>query len=494
MMDDAGKCPEQLSAFLDGQLPADQAEAVAAAIGKDPQLRREAQSLEATRELLRGVPREPAPPEMLDAILQRVERERLFAQPVHQAAPSPLRWLWRAWAAAVVLLGAGLGIAIYHQITRPAWTDLHAPAAAQDGEEGRGRNADVVAALPQPAAAPAAQPPAEMPAAEPEPVAGALAMRRLPSDGSLARAEERLAELESREADVAILGRGDEPAFAFDVPQVAARPGDLYYAGNYVLNTARPEEATRQVTHVLRTNGIAVDEVGGQQVLVAANQAQQWRMPAGGNVRFEAAVTHEQLPAVLDGLEKLEGVVVELEPLPAQDGAGAGDLRIAGLDRNEQGNAPRLGPTTAGATGSPTAPSASAVAQPQPAASEPGFARGSSVGGRDQGPPATRPADVDVLASTLRLTDPAEPLRREVERLGGPSGERLLSRSGEDGFGVREMDRLRLGVPAQAGAAVAGPSAGPAPVTIVVITVQERPQAWIDEQRRQQHPHPAKGQ
>lgn len=492
MMDDAGKCPEQLSAFLDGQLPADQAEAVAAAIGKDPQLRRQAQSLEATRGLLRGVPRESAPPEMLDAILQRVERERLFAQPAHQAAPSPLRWLWRAWAAAVVLLGAGLGITIYHQITRPAWTDLHAPAVVQDDEDGQAP--DVVAALPQPTAAPAVEPPAEVPTAESEPGDGTLAMRRPPSDESLVRAQERLAELESRQADEAILGRGDDLAFAFDVPQAAARPGVLYYAGNYVLNTARPEEATRQVTHVLMTNGIAVDEVGGQQALIAANQAQQWRMPAGGNVRFEAAVTHEQLPAVLDDLKKLEGVVVELEPLPAQGGAGSGDPRIAGLRRGEQSSAPHPGPTTAGAMGPSAEPSASAVAQPQAGAPGPGFVRGSSVGGRGQAPPATG-ADVhDVLASTLRLTDPAEPLRREIERLGGPSDERPLSRSGEDEFRTYAVDRLRLGMPARAGAVATDPSAGPAPVTIVVITVQERPQAWIDEQRRQQHPHPAKGQ
>ncbi len=113
----------ELSAFLDGQLPPADAERLAAAMETDPELRAEVASLEATRNLLKGLPRESAPDGMLDAIIEQVERNRLLhaATPVHESRP--LRWVGRLATAAIILLTVGLGIFLHTQLNENDWVE-----------------------------------------------------------------------------------------------------------------------------------------------------------------------------------------------------------------------------------------------------------------------------------------------------------------------------------------------------------------------------------
>ena len=113
----------QLSAFLDGQLPPEQAETVAAALVENEQLRVELAALEATRNLLRRLPREPAPPQIAQAVMQEVEREHLLSTP-HESPPrSPLRWVPALAAAAIIVLTVGLGIYLHGALKSKDWVD-----------------------------------------------------------------------------------------------------------------------------------------------------------------------------------------------------------------------------------------------------------------------------------------------------------------------------------------------------------------------------------
>lgn len=124
MMDELNnpRTRERLSAYLDGELPpADRAE-LERRLAEDPALRTELQALRDLRGLVRSLPRESAPPEILAGIRQRLAAGTASppATPARtdgHAGRGAGGWLRRTGAAAAVLvLGAGIGLALFHAL------------------------------------------------------------------------------------------------------------------------------------------------------------------------------------------------------------------------------------------------------------------------------------------------------------------------------------------------------------------------------------------
>ena len=105
---------EDLSAYLDGELPPADAHRVEARLARDQAAAKDLRGLRATRELLRAVPPARAPRGLTDAVLAEAHRRGLVGRTRERGL-----WLGRFSAAAVLALAAGLG-AIVLLATGPA--------------------------------------------------------------------------------------------------------------------------------------------------------------------------------------------------------------------------------------------------------------------------------------------------------------------------------------------------------------------------------------
>ncbi|NLF29628.1 MAG: hypothetical protein GX591_01930 [Planctomycetes bacterium] len=119
-----------LSAYLDGQLTPEQAARVERALQTDPQLRAELKALDATRRLLGDLPRQKAPEGLLEAVMERAERERLLHAPEPTARSHPLRWVRPVAAAAIIVLTVGLGLHLHHVLSKEDWVSQQHPKVA----------------------------------------------------------------------------------------------------------------------------------------------------------------------------------------------------------------------------------------------------------------------------------------------------------------------------------------------------------------------------
>jgi len=136
---------EQLSAYLDGELSDAERAGLEQALAKDAELAKELARLQATRALVRSLPREEAPADFTRAVVARLERQSLT--PAAPGGFRAARWLTAA-VAAVVLLAAG--VAFYavllvggdnadRSLARRAPAPDRAPVAASPGSgEGGG--------------------------------------------------------------------------------------------------------------------------------------------------------------------------------------------------------------------------------------------------------------------------------------------------------------------------------------------------------------------
>jgi anti-sigma factor RsiW len=119
---------ELLIAYLDGELDAESADEIAAAIARDPALAREAQSLAETAATLRAafddVLHEPVPERLLAAARGEVGGEKVvkFPEPRKRTAAQSVAG-WRRWAAlavaasvACLMIGGGVGYLIALQL------------------------------------------------------------------------------------------------------------------------------------------------------------------------------------------------------------------------------------------------------------------------------------------------------------------------------------------------------------------------------------------
>jgi len=118
-MNAKGKTQAQLSAYLDGELDEAQLRQVEEALESDGALRVELAQLAAARKLLRDLPAEKPPADLVSRVLAEAERSRLVGARHDNAGSNPLRWVRYAASAAVLLMAATVGMVIAVTLCSP---------------------------------------------------------------------------------------------------------------------------------------------------------------------------------------------------------------------------------------------------------------------------------------------------------------------------------------------------------------------------------------
>ena len=106
----------KLCAFIDGELDAEGRAEIEKHLEANPQHRRLLESLKATRDLIKWLPREAAPPEVAETLNGQLERSVLLDSHGDTLGPGIGPRIFAA--AAILLLTAGLGIAVYYTLPR----------------------------------------------------------------------------------------------------------------------------------------------------------------------------------------------------------------------------------------------------------------------------------------------------------------------------------------------------------------------------------------
>src|SRR5215469_10558560 len=137
----------KLCAFIDGELDAEGRVEIEKHLEANPQHRRLLESLKATRDLLKWLPRENAPPEVAETLNGQLERSVLLDDENPTLGPSI--WPRVFAAAAIVLLTAGLFAAVY--FTLPKSQKMAIPYAREGpANESTAAEADRTASPPAP--------------------------------------------------------------------------------------------------------------------------------------------------------------------------------------------------------------------------------------------------------------------------------------------------------------------------------------------------------
>ncbi len=122
-MDERSQTMEQLSAYLDGELPEADAAKVEHAIAADASLAAELAALKRTRDLVRRLPRKTSSPDFVANVLAHAERLRLVTPHGLEAPDRSFQWVRYLATAAVLLVAGGVGVVI----TAMLWTTPSAP-------------------------------------------------------------------------------------------------------------------------------------------------------------------------------------------------------------------------------------------------------------------------------------------------------------------------------------------------------------------------------
>jgi hypothetical protein len=106
------KILDQLSAYLDGELTDAEAKRVEEAVRRSKELTDELARLRATRDLIRGLPKAKAPDGLVDRIMSQAERFAIVGARPGERRQKPARWVRYVADAAVIVVGAGIGMVI----------------------------------------------------------------------------------------------------------------------------------------------------------------------------------------------------------------------------------------------------------------------------------------------------------------------------------------------------------------------------------------------
>lgn len=182
----------KLAAYIDGDLDGSDRAEIEKLLEQNPNYRRVLDQLRQTRQLLRGLPRESAPPELSEIFNSQLERSVLLDGITEQRPKSgPLnRWPQFMMAAAVVVLTVGLGTVVYFVLpkSRPpiriaansaapsAGVHGAQPTSAEDEEDLYDRSTNSNLAGEQPPANTAIVPGLDVSAADPTSEVGELAL------------------------------------------------------------------------------------------------------------------------------------------------------------------------------------------------------------------------------------------------------------------------------------------------------------------------------
>lgn len=292
MSDEREQLREQLSAFLDGQLTPEETQRVSAGLEADAPLRAELESLRATRNLLKRLPRESAPPSLLAGTLEEATRRKLVTPP---GVPLPTRkqhWPRYAALAALVMLGVSVGVYLAGGFGRHAGQAPPTPTIVR-------AQADKTDSKPQPSS--------DMYAARNRETAGAKDAARLAREP---------------QSGTAVAGKGGAVGrFTAGQRLVAQR--------RVVLNTNNLEETNGRISAVLAANSVQLGE--SSQADAAGKDKQMQRIQSRANVAGYATSTptHSEIMVFVD-IAKVPGLIAELEQLDASARAGGTGGAIAG--------------------------------------------------------------------------------------------------------------------------------------------------------------------
>ncbi len=106
----------RLCAYIDGELDTTESAEIEKHLEANPQHRQLIKELMAQRDLLHSLPREKAPPEIVETIQGQLERSVLLGSPGDGGDIQSMRisrWSHRGAIAAILLLAAGLGFLVY---------------------------------------------------------------------------------------------------------------------------------------------------------------------------------------------------------------------------------------------------------------------------------------------------------------------------------------------------------------------------------------------
>jgi hypothetical protein len=341
----------KLCAYIDGDLDAQGRADIEKHLAANPQHRTLIEQLSKQRDLLRELPRESAPEEILDALQSQMERSVLLGDDdaAQEAAAMKIhRWPQLMAAAAIVVLTVGLGLVIYFVLPRnggdanyavisksgATLEDGAAEAAPESGSIALGEPTarDMVAPTSpgKMAAAAAATPPASADAGErPAPsksadrraeVADAAAPDALRKDKAadvFAPAAPMVGELAIAPGDLAGLQRQLQNAdLAKQLKSTA--PGGIQDNPMFVVvSTADPSATRSEVTNYLATNKIAWDDVSHPtpELQVAQNQAVNLSRSQSVNVRMKNGDVQQQSPPP----QQAEQTQTQTTQAPAQE-------------------------------------------------------------------------------------------------------------------------------------------------------------------------------
>jgi hypothetical protein len=142
----------KLCAYIDGVLDSDGRAEIERHLKANPQHRRLLESLRATRDLIRWLPREQAPLDLTESLHGQLERSVLLDDPIESLRPS--LWPRVLAAAAIVILTVGLGAAVFYalpQSTRPQMAiGSKLPEGNEDDFGFKGGSAPALAPAPVP--------------------------------------------------------------------------------------------------------------------------------------------------------------------------------------------------------------------------------------------------------------------------------------------------------------------------------------------------------
>lgn len=146
-MTEREKIQNDLSAYLDGELSSPRAGQIQQALADDAGLSTELDELRAVRNLLAALPRERAPGDLAESVLQRAERASLVDAPVIGAQGRPFRWMRYTAAAAMLVMATALGAMLVSAFWPPDIPpEVPGPLAHEDatvrGPAGRGSTVD----------------------------------------------------------------------------------------------------------------------------------------------------------------------------------------------------------------------------------------------------------------------------------------------------------------------------------------------------------------
>ena len=233
---------ELLSAYLDGELTPPQARNLEEALADEPTLRAELERLKQARDAVRTLPCQPAPAALAERVLGQIERGSVLEDATAPAGrKSPWTYYISAAAAAVVLLGLGLGA--YLLLGQPSYLERQTYGVKYGPAEGARKSAGVpssgispeLAMRPQGDQRLGAVDKREEPGASPSPAGPAMAAKDRPEAASFADSRPTELARAERPADGESTIRPEEMRRAEDQlsprPQAGESPGKLTAQG-----------------------------------------------------------------------------------------------------------------------------------------------------------------------------------------------------------------------------------------------------------------------